>query len=112
MIVIISRLIQGGIAAAVAGGSSWAIVTFRRGRGARVARRIPDPGEGDGDREGPLLHWPPARPGRHSGVAQPAERRPVKPMVVGSSPTPGATGADGTGRWSPRPASREGCPGR
>ena len=25
-----------------------------------------------------------------SGVAQPAERRPVKPMVVGSSPTPGA----------------------
>ncbi len=25
-----------------------------------------------------------------SGVAQPAEQRPVKPMVVGSSPTPGA----------------------
>src|SRR5207247_9540480 len=26
-----------------------------------------------------------------SGVAQPAERRPVKPKVVGSSPTPGAS---------------------
>jgi len=48
----ISRLIQGGIAAAVAGGSSWAIVTFRRGRGARVGRRIPDPDRRSGIAKG------------------------------------------------------------
>src|SRR6266540_3354658 len=36
---------------------------------------------------GRLVDWPTANSGRYSGVAQPAERGPVKPKVGGSSPT-------------------------
>src|SRR6266511_1367719 len=37
---------------------------------------------------GRLVDWRTANSGRYSGVAQPAERGPVKPNVVGSSPPP------------------------
>src|SRR5207245_1228611 len=54
--------------------------------------------------QGPLLDWPAGPFGHRSGVAQPAERGPVKPKVVGSSPTPGAF----VGSIPPSPAPRLG----
>ena len=51
-----------------------------------------DPKQGEQE---PLLDWPAGPFGHRSGVAQPAERGPVKPKVVGSSPTPGAIPSPG-----------------